>query len=160
MNYGIKEENIKWINYFKDTIESAKVDIINSNIIFLTGGFPDKMKLRLKEFSLVNDIEDFEGVIIGSIDIDPRFINDEVTIGEGNTDISGGEKLKLSLIRAFLKTPELLILDEPTSALDLENIKVLKELIVKGKSNRITIIITHDTKIMDIADEYVKLTKT
>lgn len=66
MNYGIKEENIKWINYFKDTIESAKVDIINSNIIFLTGGFPDKMMLRLIEFNLVNDIEDFEGVIIGS----------------------------------------------------------------------------------------------
>lgn len=66
MNYGIKEENTKWINYFKDTTESAKVDIINSNIIFLTGGFPDKMMLRLKEFNLVNDIEDFEGVIIGS----------------------------------------------------------------------------------------------
>lgn len=66
MNYGIKEENIKWINYFEDTTESAKVDIINSNIIFLTGGFPDKMMLRLKEFNLVNDIENFEGVIIGS----------------------------------------------------------------------------------------------
>ena len=66
MNYGIKEENIRWVNYFKDTIESAKVDIINSNIIFLTGGFPDKMMLLLLEFNLVNDIENFEGVIIGS----------------------------------------------------------------------------------------------
>ncbi len=66
MNYGIKEENIRWVNYFKDTIESAKVDIINSNIIFLTGGFPDKMMLLLLEFNLVNDIENFEGVIIRS----------------------------------------------------------------------------------------------
>lgn len=34
LNYGIKEENINWINYFKDTEENAKVKIKNANIIF------------------------------------------------------------------------------------------------------------------------------
>ncbi len=63
---GIKEENINWINYFKDTKENAKVKIRNSNIIFLTGGLPDKMMSRLIEFDLIDDIEDFTGVIIGS----------------------------------------------------------------------------------------------
>lgn len=66
MNYGVKEENIRWINYFADTMESAKVNMRNSNIIFFTGGFPDKMMLRLIEFDLIDDIENFAGVIIGS----------------------------------------------------------------------------------------------
>ncbi len=66
LNYGIKEENINWINYFKDTKENAKVKIRNSNIIFFTGGLPDKMMLRLIEFNLIDDIENFTGVIIGS----------------------------------------------------------------------------------------------
>lgn len=66
LNYGIKEENINWINYFKDTTENAKIKIKNSNIIFFTGGLPDKMMIRLKEFNLIDDIENFKGVIIGS----------------------------------------------------------------------------------------------
>ncbi|WP_238859523.1 MULTISPECIES: Type 1 glutamine amidotransferase-like domain-containing protein [unclassified Clostridium] len=66
LNYGIKEENINWINYFKDTEENAKVKIKNANIIFFTGGLPDKMMLRLKKFNFIDDIENFTGVIIGS----------------------------------------------------------------------------------------------
>ncbi len=66
INYGIKEENIRLINYFEDTKETAKSEIRNSNIIFFTGGLPDKMMSRLMEFDLVDDIESFTGVIIGS----------------------------------------------------------------------------------------------
>lgn len=66
MNYGIKEENINWVNYFKDTKENAKIKIGNSNIIFFTGGLPDKVMLRLIEFDLISNIESFTGVIIGS----------------------------------------------------------------------------------------------
>lgn len=66
LSYGIAEENIKWINYFKDTKENAKEKVKKSDIIFFTGGLPDKMMYRLKELGLINDIENFTGVIIGS----------------------------------------------------------------------------------------------
>jgi len=66
LNYGIAEENINWINYFKDTKENAKEKVKKSDIIFFTGGLPDKMMCRLKKFGLINDIENFTGVIIGS----------------------------------------------------------------------------------------------
>lgn len=66
MNYGIKEENINWINYFEDTKKNAKVKIKDSNIIFFTGGLPDKMMSRLMEFHLIDIIESFTGIIIGS----------------------------------------------------------------------------------------------
>jgi peptidase E len=65
MEFGIREEHINWINYFKDTKEEAKGKIRNSNIIFFTGGFPEKMMVRLKEFDLIDEIVQFSGVIIG-----------------------------------------------------------------------------------------------
>jgi len=65
LSYGIREENIDWINYFKDTEENAKKKVRNGDIIFFTGGLPDKMMYRLKEFDLINEIESFLGVIIG-----------------------------------------------------------------------------------------------
>lgn len=64
--YGIKEANIKWINYYKDTIKSAKAKLRNSNIIFFTGGFPDKLKSRLNDFHLIDKLENYGGIIIGS----------------------------------------------------------------------------------------------
>jgi peptidase E len=66
LNYGIKEENIKWINYFSDTTESAIWKIKNSDIIFLTGGLPDKTIERLEKFKIVEQIENYNGVLIGS----------------------------------------------------------------------------------------------
>lgn len=65
LSYGIGEENIDWINYFKDTEESAKKKVRNSDILFFTGGLPDKIMHRLKAFDLINEIESFLGVIIG-----------------------------------------------------------------------------------------------
>jgi peptidase E len=66
ISYGIIEENIDWINYFEDTIENAKQKIDNSDILFFTGGLPDKMMNRLEEFDLINCIENYEGIVIGS----------------------------------------------------------------------------------------------
>lgn len=66
LSYGIEEENINFINYFKDTVENAKDKIKKSNVIFFTGGLPDKMMLRLIEFDLIEYIQSFTGVVIGS----------------------------------------------------------------------------------------------
>lgn len=66
LSYGIKGKNINCINYFEDTKENAKNKIRNSDILFFTGGLPDKMMCRLKEFDLINEIENFTGTIIGS----------------------------------------------------------------------------------------------
>jgi peptidase E len=66
LDYGILEEQISWINYFEDTMDTANLKIKKSDILFFTGGFPDKMMDRLSEFNLVNEIENYKGLIIGS----------------------------------------------------------------------------------------------
>ncbi|CEN93616.1 MAG: Type 1 glutamine amidotransferase-like domain-containing protein [Paeniclostridium sp.] len=66
LSYGIKAENINWINYFNDTKDSSKYKINNSDIIFFTGGLPDQMMDRLKEFKIIEDIENYKGIVMGS----------------------------------------------------------------------------------------------
>ena len=64
--YGIQEKDIKWLNYYTDTSESAKEKIKDSTIIFITGGFPDKLKSRLIKFDLVDELENYQGIMIGT----------------------------------------------------------------------------------------------
>ncbi|MEG2290376.1 MAG: Type 1 glutamine amidotransferase-like domain-containing protein [Clostridium sp.] len=63
--YGINDNNITLINYFTDSTETAKTKINGSDIIFLTGGFPDKIMDRLSEFDLINTVEQHHGIIMG-----------------------------------------------------------------------------------------------
>lgn len=70
---------------------------------------------------------------------------------------SGGEIEKLSLIRALQKEASLLILDEPTTGLDFISVKNLIRLLLKDKSKRITIIVTHDNRILEICDKVIEI---
>lgn len=63
--YGLKEKNIQWINYFTDSIEDSKRAVANADILYFTGGLPDKMMERLKAFDLIELIETHPGVILG-----------------------------------------------------------------------------------------------
>lgn len=77
-------------------------------------------------------------------------------INHSSTNLSGGQKQKLSLIRCFLKEADLLILDEPTSALDIQAIINLKEYLLSIKQKKIIIIVSHDERLNEIADETIE----
>lgn len=63
--YGISDDNITLINYFTDNSHSAKEKINESNIIFFIGGFPEKTMRRLKEFDLIETLENHPGIKMG-----------------------------------------------------------------------------------------------
>lgn len=65
LEYGIREDNIRWVNYFEDDKDSSIAKINTSDIIFFTGGLPDKIMSRLAEFDLINIIEHHQGIIMG-----------------------------------------------------------------------------------------------
>jgi ATP-binding cassette subfamily C protein len=73
--------------------------------------------------------------------------------------LSGGEKQKAAIVRGLLKKSSFLILDEPISALDANSITVLKDELIKQKSNAIIILISHNEEIFDIVDEFIFLSK-
>ena len=67
----------------------------------------------------------------------------ETLLGERGVNLSGGQKQRLSIARALLRKPEVLILDDCLSAVDTETEdKILMEL-NKGDSNRTTLIVSH-----------------
>lgn len=83
----------------------------------------------------------------------------EKKVNKKNDTISGGEKQKVSLIRALLKDSHCLILDEPSTYLDEDGMNALKKVLYEVKDNKIVIIVTHDDKIREIADYVFSVNK-
>ena len=64
-------------------------------------------------------------------------------IGFGNQDLSGGEKQRISIARAILRNPKILILDEATAAMDTKTEKLMQNALAKLTKNKTTIMIAH-----------------
>jgi len=81
----------------------------------------------------------------------------ESNIGDRGSKLSGGEKQRLTIARAVLKNPPILILDEATSSLDTESEKLVQDAINKMMQNRTSIVIAHRLSTIKNADEIVVL---
>lgn len=146
---GIAEQEPLLINdsilYNLTFIDQINQPISNSSIED-TRECKKNQKLLLEDYLEILDMQRF---------IDEN--NLSFIINENNTNISGGEKQKISILKVLFKDPEVMIFDEPTSALDLKTTKKFIDYLQSIKKHKIIILITHNEYVATCCDEILNI---
>ena len=116
-------------------------DTLANNITFGTKGATQE---SIENAAKIANAHDF---IIGTED------GYQTNIGDRGSRLSGGQRQRLSIARAILKNPPILILDEATSALDTESEKLVQSALEHLMKTRTTIVIAHRLSTIRNADE-------
>lgn len=131
----VTQDSILFNDTIKNNILIGKPDATDEEII-------DALKIA-NAFEFVNDLPD--GI--------------ETNIGDAGGKLSGGQKQRLSIARAVLKNPPIMILDEATSALDTESEKFVQVALENMMQNRTSIVIAHRLSTIQKADNIIVMQK-
>jgi subfamily B ATP-binding cassette protein MsbA len=83
----------------------------------------------------------------------------DTNVGDGGGKLSGGQQQRLSIARAVLKNPPIMVLDEATSALDTESEQLVQLALEKMMQNRTSLVIAHRLSTIQKADTIIVLKK-
>ena len=113
-------------------------------------GNPNASEKEIKEAAKIANAEEF------ILNLENGY---ETVIGESGNKLSGGQKQRLSIARAILKNPDVLILDEATSALDTASEKLVQNALEYLMKNRTSLVIAHRLSTIQKADLIVVMNK-
>lgn len=160
--YDVNEGEIliDGINIRELTIASlrAQLGIVTQDAILFNESIKNNLKLGRHHAS---DQEIIEALKVANawefVKTLPQGI--ETNIGDSGNKLSGGQKQRLSIARAVLKSPPIMVLDEATSALDTESERLVQIALENMMKNRTSIVIAHRLSTIQNADTIVVLNK-
>ncbi|MDC0176786.1 ABC transporter ATP-binding protein/permease [Polaribacter sp.] len=149
-NTNIKEVTKKSLRDLMGIVSQDSIlfnDTITNNIKLGTLNASDEAILEASKIANANEfIKDL-----------PEKFN--TNIGDSGNTLSGGQKQRLSIARAVLKNPPIMILDEATSALDTESEQLVQVALEKIMQNRTSLVIAHRLSTIQKADKIVVMKK-
>ncbi|MDQ3277080.1 MAG: ABC transporter ATP-binding protein/permease, partial [Bacteroidota bacterium] len=147
---NIKEYSLKSVRDHISIVTQEPIlfnDSIENNILL---GKQDATKQEIEEAAKVANAYNF---------ITKKERSFQTNIGDRGTKLSGGERQRLTIARAIVKNPPILILDEATSSLDTESERLVQDAINNMMQNRTSIVIAHRLSTIRHADEILVLQK-
>ena len=135
----IDGQNIREVNLFSLRKE---ISIVDQNVTLFDDTIFNNIKYAKPE---ANDDEIYEAAKLSMCSefIDKLENKYQTLIGENGVRLSGGEKQRLSIARAFLKNSKIILLDEATSSLDSETEEKIQKALDKLTLNKTTVVIAH-----------------
>ena len=122
-------------------------DTVANNIAL---GMPDASQQAIEDAAKIANAHDFISELPEGY---------ETNVGDGGNKLSGGQKQRLSIARAVLKNPPIMILDEATSALDTESENLVQNALDNMMKNRTSLVIAHRLSTIQNADKIVVMQK-
>ncbi|WP_380183224.1 type I secretion system permease/ATPase [Kalamiella sp. sgz302252] len=116
---------------------------LRDNLLLGAPSVSDEEMMRAAEMTGVNDIAAAHPMGYG------------MPIGERGDNLSGGQKQAISLTRALLGRPQILLLDEPTSGMDMGSERAVLEAISSAIAGRTVVIVTHRPAILQYVDRVI-----
>jgi len=155
-----------------DSVSYGDIIIDDNNITHyndneLTKFRAEKIGFIFQFYNLIPSLTVYENIdLISELidkDIDVDYVLNQVDLLDHSdqfpSELSGGEQQRVSIARAIIKKPSLLLCDEPTGALDSKTgfkiIKIIHDL--SFKDNTTVVVVTHNEKIAEIANKVIYL---
>ena len=93
------------------------------------------------------------GGLLDMVNSHPRGF--DMTIGERGESLSGGQRQSVAIARAFINSPNILLLDEPTGSMDFSTEEGVKKRLREHAKGKTMIVITHRTSLLDLVDRLI-----
>ena len=135
----IDGQDIKQVNLFSLRKE---ISIVDQNVTLFDDTIFNNIKYA-KPDAMDNEVYEAAKLSMCSEFIDKLENKYQTMIGENGVRLSGGEKQRLSIARAFLKNSKIILLDEATSSLDSETEEKIQKALDKLTLNKTTVVIAH-----------------
>ncbi len=153
-----------------DTVSEGSINIAGIDIT----GLSEKMFASYRRevvgfifqfYNLMPNLTALENVEISELPGGMKAIDALKAVGLENrknnfpSELSGGEQQRVSIARALVKNPKILLCDEPTGALDSKTSKKVLELLkdINKNKDKIIVMVTHNSAIAEVADRVIKI---